>query len=164
MRRTLIQLVVSEFFSLHIVIADTRGIEQAGHRSDHSRRARDVVDRSIEPEEITPEHLAIDVTFFIGPGNGSMSSDRRNEGEIWILRGQTFKFFDERRVVRFPVRIEQIQFVWQAFLGGLLKDAANGRNPDATRQSFLEFRSSRETLGTTIGFAVPGETSLVTTN
>src|SRR5580692_9562377 len=63
-----------------------------------------------------------------------MSSDRWNEGKIWILRGQTFKFFDECCVVRLPVRIEQIQFVWQTFLGGLLKDAANGRNPDATRE------------------------------
>src|SRR5580700_1017475 len=63
-----------------------------------------------------------------------MSSDRWNEGKIWILRGQTFKFFDECCVVRLPVRIEQIQFVWQTFLGGLLKDAANGRNSDTTRQ------------------------------
>jgi len=44
------------------------------------------------------------------------------------------KFFDECRVVRLPVRIEQIQSVWKTFLSGLPKDAANGRNPDATRE------------------------------
>ena len=44
------------------------------------------------------------------------------------------KFFDECRVVRLPVRIEQIQSVWKTFLSGLPKDAANGRNPNATRE------------------------------
>src|SRR5580692_9636348 len=97
------QLVVSEFFCPHIVIADARGIEHVAHRGNHSRRARDVVDRSYEPEEITHEHLTIDVSLFIGPSDGSMSRDRWNEDEIWILRGQTFKLLDERRVVRLPV-------------------------------------------------------------
>src|ERR1700676_1892210 len=112
------QLVVSEFFRLHVVIADARGIEQVCHCSDHSRRARDVVDRCFELEEITSEHLRIDVSLFIGPSNGSMSSDRGNEDEIWILRGQTFKFLEKRRVVRIKIRIEQIQFVSQKFLSG----------------------------------------------
>src|ERR1700692_3149645 len=103
LRRILRQLVVSKFFSLHIVLADARGIKQVGHRGDHSRRTCDVVNRSFESEEITPEHLTIDVPLFIGPSNGSMSSDRWNEGEIWILGGQTFKFLEERRVVRLPV-------------------------------------------------------------
>ena len=44
------------------------------------------------------------------------------------------KFFDECRVVRLPVRIEQIEFVREMFLGGLVNDAANGCNPNATRQ------------------------------
>jgi hypothetical protein len=61
------QLVVSEFFRLHIVIACARGIDQVGHRSDHSRGDRDVVDRPFEPQEIPREHLTIDVSLFIGP-------------------------------------------------------------------------------------------------
>ena len=144
LRRILIQLVVSKFFSLNIVIANARGIEQVGHRGDHSRRARDVVDRSFQPEEITREHLTIDVTLFIGPSNGSMSSDRWNEGEIWILRGQTLKFFEERRVVRLPVRIEQIEFVRQTFLGSLINDAANGRNPGRNLNSASDDRGARQ--------------------
>jgi hypothetical protein len=128
------QLVVPEFFCPHIVTADARVIEHVGHRSNHSRRPRDVVDRSSEPEEITREHRMIDVSLFVRPSNGSMSSDCWNEREIWILRGQTFKLFEKRRVVRITVRIEQIQFVWQTFLGSLLEDAANRSNPDAARQ------------------------------
>jgi hypothetical protein len=61
------QLVIPEFFRLHIVIAYARGIEQVGHRSDHSRGARDVVGRSFEPQEIPREHVMIDVSLFIGP-------------------------------------------------------------------------------------------------
>ena len=69
------QLVVPEFFCPHIVTADARVIEHVGHRSNHSRRPRDVVDRSSEPEEITREHRMIDVSLFVRPSNGSMSSD-----------------------------------------------------------------------------------------
>jgi hypothetical protein len=36
------------------------------------------------------------MTFFIGPSQSSMPSDRWNEREIRILRGHTFKFFEER--------------------------------------------------------------------
>src|SRR6266481_6416880 len=68
-----------------------------------------------------------------------MPSDRRNEREIRVLHGHAFKFFNERGIVRFPVRIKQIQFVWQTFLGGTLKDAANRRNPDATRDKHRRF-------------------------
>src|SRR5258708_38387017 len=57
---------LNKFFCPHIVLVDARALEQCGHRSDHSRRACDVVDRSIEPESVTGEHLAIDVPFFVG--------------------------------------------------------------------------------------------------
>src|SRR5271156_4963616 len=103
LRRILRQLVVSKFFSLHIVLADARGIEQVGHRSDHSRWARDVVGRSLEPEQITREHLTIDVSFFIGPSKGSMSSHRWNESEPRIPRCHIFKFFEECRILCLPV-------------------------------------------------------------
>src|ERR1700720_1480745 len=103
LRGILIQLVVPKFFSLHIIIADAREIEQARHRSDHSGWACDVVDRSIESEQIACKHLAIEVTFFVWPSQSFMSSDRWNEGEIRILHGHAFKFFDERGIVRFPV-------------------------------------------------------------
>src|SRR5580704_6970108 len=101
LRRIMRQLVVSEFFSLHIVLADARGMEQVGHRGDHSRRACDVVDgSSFEPEQITREHLTIDVSFFIGPSKGSIASRRWNESELRIPRGHIFKFFEERRILR----------------------------------------------------------------
>jgi len=106
------QLVVAEFLRLHIVLANARDIEQVSHRSDHSGRARDVVDRSFEPEEIAREHLTIDVSLFIGPSDGPVPSDGWNEGEILILGGQAFEFFEERGIVRIPVRIEQIQSAW----------------------------------------------------
>ena len=57
------QPVLSEFFRLHIVIAYARGIEQVGHRSDHSRGARDLVGGPFEPQEIPREHVMIDESF-----------------------------------------------------------------------------------------------------
>jgi hypothetical protein len=41
-------LVVSKFFCPHIVFTDVQGTEQVGHSCDHSRRARDIEDRSVE--------------------------------------------------------------------------------------------------------------------
>src|SRR5258708_33332847 len=94
---------LNKFFCPHIVLVDARALEQCGHRSDHSRRACDVVDRSIEPESVTGEHLAIDVPFFVGLGQRFMASDRWHEGEIKILRSHALKLFDESGFVRLPV-------------------------------------------------------------
>ena len=78
----------------------------------------------------------IDVAFFIRPGDGSVSGDCWNENEMVILSAQTFELFYEGRITRIPIGVKQIHFVFYACLSGVLKDAANRGDSDATSEKY----------------------------
>src|SRR6202795_2855772 len=78
----------------------------------------------------------IDVAFLIRPGHSSVSSNCWNEDEIVILTAQTFQLFHESRVIGVPIGVKQIQFVFQTFLSGMLKNASNRCNSDAASQKY----------------------------
>src|ERR1700758_1322810 len=76
------------------------------------------------------EHILSDVTFFVGPSDSLMASYRWHQGEVRIVCSHALQFVHERGIVGFAVGIKQMQFVWQTFLRGRLKDAVDWGNSD----------------------------------
>ena len=95
--------ILTEVFSLQIVIADAQRNQQLAHRRDHSRRSREVVNGPFRPDQVPLQHLSIDASFFLKPGGIGMSSDGWNECEIRILGGHRFELFDERGISNLPI-------------------------------------------------------------
>ena len=95
--------ILSKVLSLQILIADAERNKQLVHRRDHSRRPRKVVNGPFRPDQVPLQHLSVDASFFIRPGDIGMPSEGWNERKIRILAGHSLELFDERGVSNLPI-------------------------------------------------------------